>query len=59
MTGGGRKTVLAMLIRQARQLEPGWKVHELIAGGVIASAPQSIQGIRERGAEWIRARLTG
>jgi GNAT superfamily N-acetyltransferase len=58
MTDGGRTNVLAVLIRQARHLNPAWSVNELIANGVIARAPQSIQRIPDEGAEWIRTTLS-
>lgn len=58
MSDHGRRTVLALLIRQARHLETSWSVDELIANGVIQRAPQSIQSIPDEGAEWIREALT-
>ncbi|MDX6451830.1 MAG: hypothetical protein QOH16_1879 [Gaiellaceae bacterium] len=58
MADEGRKEVLAMLIRQARHVEPGWTCDELVAGGVIVRAPQSAQRIPEEGAEWIRTQLS-
>jgi GNAT superfamily N-acetyltransferase len=58
MTDSGRKDVLAVLIRQARHLNPAWSVDELIANAVISRPPQSIQSIGEEGAEWIRTTLS-
>jgi RimJ/RimL family protein N-acetyltransferase len=58
MTDGGRRDVLAVLLRQARHLNPGWSVNDLIANGVIGRAPQSIQSIPDKGAEWIRTALS-
>jgi GNAT superfamily N-acetyltransferase len=58
MADHGRRTILALLIRQARHLNPSWSADELVAKGVIARAPQSIQSIPDEGAEWIRAALT-
>jgi GNAT superfamily N-acetyltransferase len=57
MTAGGRRDVLALLIRQARHLDPPWPVDTLIENNVILRAPQSIQGIPNEGAEWIRTEL--
>jgi hypothetical protein len=57
MTDGGRRSVLAVLIRQARHLDPPWSATELIANGVMVRGPQSIQRIPEQGAEWIRSKL--
>jgi len=59
MTDHGRRSVLALLIRQSRHLIPAWSVDELVANGVIVRAPQSIQSIPDEGAEWIRAALSG
>ena len=58
MTRVGRKDVLAVLIRQSRHLTPAWSLEELIANSVIMRAPQSIQGIPDEGAEWIRTTLS-
>jgi len=58
MTDDGRRDVLAVLIRQARHLEPPWPVSDLIANNVILRAPQSIQQISDEGAEWIRTTLS-
>jgi hypothetical protein len=57
LTDGGRRNVLAVLIRQARHLDPAWPVAMLIEKGVIMRAPQSIQSIPEEGAAWIRTAL--
>jgi GNAT superfamily N-acetyltransferase len=59
LTDSGRRNVLAVLIRQARQLDPAWSVDTLTASGVIARPPQSIQSVSGKGAEWIRAALAG
>jgi len=58
MTDAGRKDVLAVLIRQSRHLNPAWSLEELMANGVVVRAPQSIQGIPDEGAEWIRTALS-
>lgn len=58
MTEGGRRGVLAVLIRQARHLNPPWSVNRLIGTGVIGRAPQSIQRIPDEGAEWVRTTLS-
>jgi GNAT superfamily N-acetyltransferase len=58
MTDGGRKNVLALLIRQARHLDPAWSIDTLIENNVIVRAPQSIQSIPSEGATWIRSRLS-
>lgn len=58
MTDGGRRNVLAVLIRQARHLDPAWYVQKLVTNGVIVRAPQSIQSIPTKGAEWIRQALS-
>lgn len=50
----GRREVLAILFRQARHLHPGWPERQLIDNGVLVRAPQSIQGIPDQGARWIR-----
>jgi GNAT superfamily N-acetyltransferase len=57
LTAGGRKSVLAVLIRQSRHLNPSWSVSNLIASGVIVRAPQSIQSIPDAGAKWVRTTL--
>lgn len=57
MTAGGRRSVLALLIRQARHLDPAWPADTLIEKNVMLRAPQSIQGITGEGAEWIRTTL--
>lgn len=57
LTDGGRRNVLAVLIRQARHLSPAWPVDTLIGKGVIVRPPQSIQSIPEEGASWIRTAL--
>lgn len=58
MTDDGRRNVLAVLIRQSRHLNPPWPLHDLVSNGVIARPPQSIQGIPDEGAEWIRRTLS-
>lgn len=58
MTANGRRNVLAVLMRQARHLEPAWSVDMLIENEVIVRAPQSIQSISDQGAEWIRSVLS-
>jgi GNAT superfamily N-acetyltransferase len=58
MTDGGRREVAAVLIRQARHLNPAWSVNELIANAVIVRAPQSIQSIPDEGAAWVRTTLS-
>jgi ribosomal protein S18 acetylase RimI-like enzyme len=58
MTENGVRTVNAILMRQARRLEPPWELHGLITQQVVRKAPQSIQRVsEEEGAKWIRERL--
>jgi ribosomal protein S18 acetylase RimI-like enzyme len=58
LTANGQKVVNAILFRQSPQLEPGWPLRDLVANGVFRRAPQSIQQVREDGAEWVRQRLS-
>ena len=58
MTVSGRKEAMAILMRQARFLEPGWNLSELKAQGVTTAPPQSIQRVKEKGAEWVRTMLS-
>jgi GNAT superfamily N-acetyltransferase len=58
LTQGGRKEVAAMLIRQSRFLESGWSIVDLTANHVVVRAPQSTQGVPEKGARWVRSMLT-
>lgn len=52
-----RGEVLALLFRQARVLLPYISARDLIAAGVLAGAPQSIQRVREEGARWLYQRI--
>jgi ribosomal protein S18 acetylase RimI-like enzyme len=57
MTQNGAHEVNAILMWQARQVEPEWHLTELISNKVFAKPPQSIQAVPEEGAEWVRSRL--
>ena len=51
-------TVLAILFRQDRFVDPVWSLSELQANGVLSGWPQSITQVRGRGAAWVHSRLT-
>jgi len=57
MTANGVREVNAVLLRQARRVEPGWTLRELRENEVMAKPPQSIQRVPEPGARWLRQRL--
>jgi GNAT superfamily N-acetyltransferase len=59
LSGGGRREVAAMLLRQSRFLEPGLTYADLFANNVVAGPPQSTQGVPEKGAKWVRSVLNG
>jgi GNAT superfamily N-acetyltransferase len=57
MTKNGTREVNAVLMRQARRIDPPWSLVTLQKQRVLSRAPQSIQKVWEEGAEWIRAQL--
>jgi predicted transcriptional regulator len=57
MTENGAHEVNAILMWQARKIEPPWRLKELTDNSVFARPPQSIQAVPEKGARWVRKRL--
>lgn len=57
MTENGGREVNAILTWQARKVQPGWRLKDLMDNKVVARAPQSIQAVPEGGAQWVRDRL--
>lgn len=51
------KEVLAVLFRQARVFQPPVPTAQLVSGGVLTAAPQSITRIKPEGKEWLRNRV--
>lgn len=50
------KEVLAVLFRQARVFQPPIPAAQLVGGGVLAAAPQSITRLKPEGRAWLRSR---
>jgi hypothetical protein len=51
------KPVLAVLFRQARNLNPRWNVDLLKRAGIIKRPPQSFMEVQEKAVEWIAKEL--
>ena len=57
IAGMATSSVLALLMRQSRFIEPGWAIKQLVSNHVVSRAPQSIQAVSREGAELVRKQL--
>lgn len=52
-----RSQVLVILFRQDRVIDPPWTLAELVSNHVLKAPPQTVQKVKEAGAQWVHQQL--